>query len=105
MGRVVSQDRGAGDELLIDRNIRAVLMAIGWRVFRSINRGIERSPDVYPGHIVKGETGLPAPSRAEVGLQVSKARGSSLRVKCQLGGRGNRASLHVVLEGLLVSEV
>jgi hypothetical protein len=66
MGRVVDWD--AGNQLLVNRDIRAVLMAIGLRVFRSVLRAIRRSPDVYPGHIVKGETGLPAPTFTGVGL-------------------------------------
>jgi hypothetical protein len=80
-------------------------MAIGWRVFRSILRAIKRSPDVYPGHIVKGETGLPAPTCTEVGLQVGEARSSGLRIKCQLRGGGSGTALHVILEILLVGEV
>ena len=80
-------------------------MAIGWRVFRGVLGAVERSPDVHPGHVVKGKTGLSAPACAEVGLEVGEARSSGLRVKCQLGGGRSCATLHVILERLLVSEV
>ena len=42
MGRVVSQDWGAGNQLLVNQGIRTILMATGWRVFRSVLRAIKR---------------------------------------------------------------
>ncbi len=44
-------------------------MATCWRVFRSIHGAIKRSPDVYPDHVVKEETDLPALMCTEVGHQ------------------------------------
>ncbi len=45
------------NHLLVDRDIGAVKMAIGERIFRSILEEVERSPDVHPDHTVKGKSG------------------------------------------------
>ncbi len=80
-------------------------MAMHWRVFRSILRSVEGSPDIHPGDVVKGESSLPTPACTEVGLHVGEARGGVLHIKGQLGGGRSSAPLHIILEGLLVRKV
>jgi hypothetical protein len=60
--RVMPQDWGASNKLLVNRDVRTVLMAIGWRVFRSILGAVKRAPNIHPGHVFKGKAGLLAPA-------------------------------------------
>jgi hypothetical protein len=78
---------------------------MGLRAFRSILRAIKRSPDVYPGHVVKGEASLSAPACTEVGLHVGEACSGGLCIKGQGGDRRSRSAPHVILQMLLVSKV